>query len=353
MPPATDKASNLSQLERVREIHRIIRRFSESPENESLRVTDETLAGDLDVSDRQIRRDREVLVRLIEEKDVQRGHGREECALVFDKKARSWRYTREVDLSVWVGRLDDNELGALLVAQQSLAVFSGMPLARHIGHIFEEDAGGLVGNKRSALREEITNLISFYPDGAGKIDQDHFATIFRGLLLGQQLVVTYQSKASAAPVERTLHPYHLCCFKHQWRLIAYDGRHKEVRDFVVTPRRLKSVRLLNRTFRRPAKFNAHEHLSRHRDSTTQLITLRVAQPGAHHVLERNWHGLKATKELAGGVIEAVFEVGDEGEFLRYVLAFGSDCQVLEPAIFREKVLAEARKVLCFAKSLPE
>ncbi len=73
----------------------------------------------------------------------------------------------DVDLSVWVGRLDDDELGSLLVAQQALGVFSGMPLARHITHICEEDASGLIGNKRSALREEITQLVSFHPEGAG------------------------------------------------------------------------------------------------------------------------------------------------------------------------------------------
>src|SRR5688572_28692896 len=69
-------------------------------------------------------------------------------------------------------------------------VFSGMPLAKQLGHIFEEDAGGLVGNSRSALREDITKLVSFYPDGAGKIDQVAFATVFRGLLLQQQLEVS-------------------------------------------------------------------------------------------------------------------------------------------------------------------
>ena len=337
--------SSLNQLERVREIHRLICRYSANPKNTSLRVTDESLGAHLHVSERQARRDRDVLARLIDEKDVERGHGSEECALLFDKKERSWYYRRPVDLSVWVGRLDDEELGSLLVAQQALAVFSGMPLAKHISHIFEEDAGGLVGNKRSALREDITNLISFYPDGAGIIDQDHFATIFRGLLLQQQLVVSYQSKANSAPKERTLHPYHLCCFKHQWRLIAFDSVHEAVRDFVVTPRRMKSVRLLSRPFKRPADFNAHEHLSRYKDSKIQSIKLKVSRAGAHHVLERNWYALLDAKELPDGSVEATFKVGDEGEFTRFVLAFGKDCEVLEPQSFREKIHAEAEAVV--------
>ena len=349
MSKTEDRKNKLSELERVREIHRLIKRYTDNLQNDSFRVTQEKLAKALHVSDRQIRRDLDTLRGRIDERDVRnqiRGDGE---ALVYDVGKRSFRYTRAVDLSVWYGRLDDEELGSLLVAQQALAVFSGMPLAKHVSDMFEDDAGGMVGNHRSVLRDEITKLVSFYPDGAGKIDETQFATIFRGLLLSQQLEVTYRSKASAAPVLRVLHPYHLCCFKHQWRLIAFDSLSQEVRDFVVTPRRLLSVKPVDRPFKRPSDFNAHEHLSRHKDTKVQMVKLRVARPGAHHVLERNWYGLVACQELPNGSVEATFKVGDEGEFMRFVLAFGQDCEVLEPAAFREKIHAEARAVLAQTK----
>jgi predicted DNA-binding transcriptional regulator YafY len=182
-------------------------------------------------------------------------------------------------------------------------------------------------------------------DGAGKIDQDHFATIFRGLLLCQQLEVSYQSKANSKPKERVLKPYHLCCFKSQWRLIAHDSASDEIRDFVVTPRRLKAIKMLNQSFTRPKDFDAHKHLSRHRDQELVEVTVKVARAGAHHVLERNWYGLKSCQEGADGSVEAVFEVGDMGEFKRYILAFGSDCEVLSPANFRNEIRREAELVL--------
>jgi predicted DNA-binding transcriptional regulator YafY len=348
MPNPPNRKSNLSQLERVREIHREIQRFSANRQNESLRVTCDRLAEKLGVTDRQIRRDIQVLIQRIDEKDVEGGHGGEDCALYYDNKLRSYLYRREVDLSVWVGRLDDEELGALLVAQQSLAVFSGMPLARHIGHIFEEDAGGLVGNSRSALKEEITDLISFHPEGAGEIDEEHFTTIYRGLLLQQQIEVSYQSKTSAKPIERILHPYHLCCFKNQWRLVAYDSHRDAVRDFVVTKRRLRSVKLLKKPFKRPADFSRqqiHDHISGNQHEETRLIKLRVARGGAHHVLDRKWVGLQSKTELPDGSVEAVFKIGDTGEFKRFVLGFGRDCVVLEPEDFRQEMLDEVRGML--------
>lgn len=338
----------MNQLERVREIHRLIARYTENPQNETLRVTAGVLARKLHVTDRQIRRDVQVLIQRIEDKDVEGGHGGKDCALQYDAKKRSYLYTRDVDLSVWVGRLDNEELGSLLVAQQALAVFNGMPLAKHVEHIFEEDAGGLVGNHRSALREEITDLISFHPEGAGVIDEGHFATIYRGLLLGQQLEVAYQSRASDKPVTRILHPYHLCCFRQQWRLIAHDSRHDEIRDFVVTKRRLHSVKLLNKTFRRPSNFSrqeVHDRISGFADTRKRLVRLRIARAGAHHVLDRRWVSLQSVSAMGDGSIEAAFLVGDLDEFKRFVLAFGGDCEVLEPADLRDEIVGEARKVL--------
>ena len=49
--------------------------------------------------------------------------------------------------------------------------------------------------------------------------------------------------------------------------------------------------------------------------------------------------------MKDGSIEAVFAVGDLGEFKRFVLAFGGDCEVLEPADLRDEIIGEARKVL--------
>ena len=349
MPTADSRKISPSQMERLRDIHRSITRFTENKDNETFRVTEKVLADQLECSERQIRRDLTLLRdRIDKEESVVKAYVNSPTGrhpLQFDHQRRSFIYDPPIDLSVWFGRMHDEKLGALLVAQQALAVFSGMPLAKTVSDLFENDAGGWVGNSRSVLEKEITSLVSFYPDGAGKIDEVQFATIYRGLLLNRQLEVTYRSKASAAPVLRVLHPYHLCCFKHQWRLIAYDSRHEAVRDFVVTPRRMQSVKLLSRTFTRPAEFNAHEHLGRHKDTKVQVVKLRVARAGAHHVLERNWVGLAECKELPCGGVEAVFKVGDEGEFMRFVLSFGRDCEVLKPAAFREKIQAEAQAVI--------
>ena len=67
---AADRQNKLSELERVREIHQLIKRSTDNPKNETFRVTQEKLAEDLDVSDRQIHRDLDTLRARVGERDV-------------------------------------------------------------------------------------------------------------------------------------------------------------------------------------------------------------------------------------------------------------------------------------------
>jgi hypothetical protein len=87
--PAHGQLPCLNKMERIREIHRLIRMFTRNPDNDGRRGTDESLAEQLEVTDCQIRRDGAVLERLIDERDTQSGHGGKESALQFDKRRRS------------------------------------------------------------------------------------------------------------------------------------------------------------------------------------------------------------------------------------------------------------------------
>jgi predicted DNA-binding transcriptional regulator YafY len=338
-------------LERIRDIHRLIQRHCDHPLNEEQRVTSERLAEAVAVTERQIRRDIKVLREILEKKEESKGIVGRDSALQWSHEERSFTYTRSVDLSHWFGSLDNESLAALSVAQQSLAVFTGNPLASHVKRIFENEAGGMVGNSKLLLTDDITKVISFHPDGAAKIDPAVFATIFRCLLTQNEVRVTYQSKQGATPVARNLRPYHLCCFKQQWRLVAHDDRHNEIRVFVVTPDRMKSAHPRLETFKRPPDVDFRKHVQESPKAPATLLTVRlqISKAGAHHVLEREWTALSSVRKNKDGGVEAVFEVGDLGEFKRFVLSFGSDCEVLAPANFREEIQAEARAVLARLK----
>ncbi len=344
------RAPSLSQMERVREIHRAIQRFTEHPDNERLRVTDESLAYDLGVSTRQILRDRAVLGGLIDIRGTELADRDWQEPLVYCAKRRSWIYTRAVDLSPWVGRMNNEDLGALLVAQQALAVFSGMPLAKRVSDIFEQDAGGLVGNRRTRLRDDVTKLVSFHPDGAAKLDPETFATVFQALLFENQLEIRYRNKEGKEAKERTIYPYHLSCYRQQWRLIAFDPAKKDIRVFVVTPNRLQSVKRTGRTFKRPRDVDWAAQINGVPGPSDEF-TLRISSQGMHFILERQWQELITLNRKEDHVI-ATFRVPEsaQGEFERFVLAFGSDCEVIKPASFRRWHHEEARAMAAQSKS---
>ena len=66
--------------------------------------------------------------------------------------------------------------------------------------------------------------------------------------------------------------------------------------------------------------------------------------GAHHIIERRWHDTQRETNLPGGAVEVTFALSDLKDITRWILGFGSDCEVLEPAELRATIAAEGTKM---------
>jgi proteasome accessory factor B len=58
------------------------------------------------------------------------------------------------------------------------------------------------------------------------------------------------------------------------------------------------------------------------------------------VREHDWHPSQKIERLADGGIELTMEVGPGDELASWVLSFGADAEVLEPATLRAQVACE-------------
>ena len=79
-------------------------------------------------------------------------------------------------------------------------------------------------------------------------------------------------------------------------------------------------------------------------SGTIIVKLRISTAGAHHVLERNWHPTQRETNLPGGAVEVTFALSDLNDVTRWILGFGSDVEVIEPAELRATIAAEGTKM---------
>ena len=72
---------------------------------------------------------------------------------------------------------------------------------------------------------------------------------------------------------------------------------------------------------------------------------RFASGAMACIIFSSGRGLRETRVLPNGGLEATFDVSDMGEFKRFVLGFGSDCDVLKPKAFFDNILSDAQAVV--------
>lgn len=74
-----------------------------------------------------------------------------------------------------------------------------------------------------------------------------------------------------------------------------------------------------------------------RDRKVLHVVLRFTGRGARLVAERRWHASQVVARQPGGALRLAVDVAGTGEILPWILSFGAECEVLEPASLREAV----------------
>jgi proteasome accessory factor B len=72
----------------------------------------------------------------------------------------------------------------------------------------------------------------------------------------------------------------------------------------------------------------------------ERVRIRFAARRALYVREHDWHPTQRIARLPNGEIELTMEVGPGDELASWVLSFGADAEVLEPALLRAQVAGE-------------
>jgi predicted DNA-binding transcriptional regulator YafY len=136
---------------------------------------------------------------------------------------------------------------------------------------------------------------------------------------------------------RDADPYGLSHVGNTWYLVAHDHTRHEVRTFRLD--RMEGLRVLEKTFARPKGFT----LERRNPGGEGQITVRVlfAPEVARWVREAPSFFTVALEDTAEGLLMTL-RVRQEREVAGWLLGWGRNVRILEPASLRQRVLEEAR-----------
>ena len=289
------------------------------------------LAHELEVSEKTIQRD-------IEFMRYQLG-----LPIEYDQLHFGFVYTERVTAFPSI-QVSEGEIVALFVAQKALQQYRGTSFEAPLRAAFQKIGHGLK-DKVTFSWSDLNAAISFRSAGQSLADLEVFEVLSHAVLESAEIEFRYRKLRGTAAETRRVRPYHIGCVDNQWYLFAFDLDRNQLRTFALP--RVREPRRTGVRFRRPANFSIGKFL----DSSFGVFqsdgrtTVRVRfQPfAAQLVRERMWHHSQKIKELRDGGLELQLRLGSLEEIERWILSWGDQAEVLEPARLQQRLAEVGRK----------
>jgi proteasome accessory factor B len=242
--------------------------------------------------------------------------------------------------------LDRQELEALVATKKVLAQYQGTPYYKEISQAIDK----LMQTLR--VDSSGTTLFDIYsfenPAPACEIDQDDFFIIEQALRERKKVVMSYRSSSRQALTDRVVHPYRLHYDQGSgtWYLIGYCEYRQEVRTFAVC--RIQHLILTDEPFIIPESFSIGAYLENTFQVTsgTESYTVSIAFTPyqSQWIREHRWHPTQKIREHEDGSLTLTLEVGALDAVKRWVMQYGAQAEVLEPAELRDMIREEVREM---------
>jgi len=301
---------------------------------EGTRVTASTLATELEVSTRTVKRDIETL---------RDRHGAE---IDWDATAGTYVCTKPSE-HLPLLRISADEAIAVALAGKTFAAWAGSPLGRALESALAKIAD-VVGNAVSFPTDTLADCI-FRPDDSATDDstRHHYARLLETIRRHRTVRLLYRKPGAATNDERLIDPLHLAYLDHEWLLVAFDHSRAQLRNFLLS--RIVEIHHTGRGFIPPAGFDPQRHLAgafgRYVGAVLHEVRLHFDPYAAPFIRERRWHPSQVFTDQIDGGVEVSLRVNHLLDVQRWVLSWGAHAEALAPAELRNSI---AREVVALA-----
>jgi predicted DNA-binding transcriptional regulator YafY len=261
---------------------------------------------------------------------------------IGDGRRSIWRFEEAFRLRLPL-HLSVTELAALLMSRDLLSPAGAAALGPAVAAAFDK-VGSVLSREARALLARMREVIGVRGFGA-KLQapaEEHLRQIQGALLERRRLRLRYYSMSRDEVSQRQVDPYHLTLFQGGFYLVGHCHLREAVRIFAVE--RIRELAVLPQRFAVPGDFAPDRYLAGAWGIIRgDIVRVRVlfGRSVARYIRDRLWHPTQRLRELDGGRVELTLQVADTLEVRRWILGFGPEAEVVEPAALREALWRDA------------
>ena len=258
--------------------------------------------------------------------------------LETDRRRQCYYYDAEVDpLPDQV--ISEGELFTLMVARGALAPYRGTRFYSQLSQTADK-IGRSLQTKVSFSAHDYASRMSFCGLGTPKIDPVVFDLVGRAIARCVEVTFDYRKPDDPAGSRRRLvQPWHIAQRGPLCYVIGYDREARGRRTFALP--RIARPALTATRFTLPEDFSPESHFANAfcvlGGTGDHCIVVRFHGASAVRVQECEWHESERWRPLPGGSVELELRLGALEEIERWVLGWGGQAEVIEPAALRQRI----------------
>lgn len=235
---------------------------------------------------------------------------------------------------------------ALRLAGTSFAAQAGAAYKDALKSALKKIDGALPGRIVSEIKKANERVSVGLP-----VVRDFSADVYQSLQTAavhhHPVEITYFSRGSQSPTRRRVDPYGLTYKIGGWYMVGFCHLRQGIRTFGLD--RIKWLRVeTSARFQYPADFDLSEWLAKgwqlQASGEPTEVVVRFDREMANWIAGGQWHPTQTIEKQSDGAILFRVIVSGYEEMLYWVLSFGAQAEVLEPAPLRAAVAEAAQKM---------
>ncbi len=288
-------------------------------------------------------------------RDIESLRNDHHAPIAFNSSRRGWEYTQETYYLPAVV-MTEGELVAMFLAGHALRQVQGTPYAEELRRAIEK-LSDFLPSEVTVHWQALDQLQSFHQTVTTLHDLDIFRQLADAVLHRRQLRMRYWTASRDAETTRTIDPWHLACIDGTFYLMAWCHTRRATRMF--SPGRIRELTETGESFQVPDDFQIGDFF----DGTfkvvsdtsvpLQTVRLKFAPGAARYIREKIWHVSQKLEKLPNDSVVLELSLRSLIEVRRWILSWGSECEVLAPTELRADIQREAAAILRRVTEIPQ